>query len=831
MSADDNTPEHFWPHLCAALQQAGCTDLPTLDWHSSSPALRQLVNHLIETDRALRLVLDDVQQVTDVAIYRDLAEFIEQTPAHFRLVLLSRRTPPLPLARWRVRGLLAELDEADLAFTATETAVLLAPLPLGDDANDVLAQRTEGWAAALELARLAWREAPAAPVETIISGAHRRLADFFSAEVMAEAADLLDFLLPIALLDRWSAPLCDAVLGRTDSRAVIARLEREHIFVVPLDAERRWYRFHRLFGEYLSHRLQQETPARAITLYRATATWYAAHGDGATAIHYWLLAGDETSAADTIESLAEAMIDRGAAGVLLGWLEQISDAVLQERPHLNLLYTWALLSTARWDLAEARLRRVEQQVAQAGMGETPTWAPAPELLGQLAATRATIAMTWNDAPAILANVQEARQLLAPRDSFWQCTVAINLGLMKLFEDDLTGALQAFADAVHTAELLDNPFFAAIALGEMGSVHLRRAQLGQATSIYRRIERMDAQLAQALPVHSPIAPAADFGLGRVAFARNQLDAAHGHLTRAIELSHAANNVEYLALCQLQLAEVLRAQGDTPAAYAALHLAEQTVRRYNPQHAGNKLGHISMTLARFWLVDGNLEAAQRWAADNRLTLDDNLDYARALDHLTLAHIRLLEAQRTDDGAIQAPLSHFLDRLLATAQRAGRSEDMIEILCLHSLLAYHQRRELEAANRLDEAMALAEPEGYMRRFLDFGDALLPVVLLCLQAYGRQLAPLQRPTKLFVRTVLTNFGLARALTVADLLPPPLTPRELELLRVIAATPDLSNRELARRLTLSVGTIKTHIKSIYAKLDAHSRAEAVLNARRQKLV
>lgn len=780
----------------------------------------------------LRLILDDFHQLTNAGIHRDLVAFVEQTPASLRFVLLSRNEPPLPLARWRVRGLLAELDERTLAFTPAEATALLAPLSPAPPVVAALVQRTEGWAAALVLARLAWEEDAALPVAAAISGAHRTLADYVASEIMAENANFLDdFLLPAALLERWSASLCDAVLQRTDSRAVITQLERSHLFVTPLDAARGWYRFHPLFAEYLRQRLYAEQPARAPVIYRAAATWFVTQRDTPAAIHYWLLGGDESAAADAIESLAEAMIDRGEAGVLLNWLEQLPDAALQARPQLNLLYTWALLGTARWDLAEARLRRVEQQVAQSHAGDAPAWAPSPVLLGQLATTRATIAMTWNDTSAILANLQEARQLLGSRSSFWQCAVAINLGLVHLFEDRLADAVRAFADAVRTAEVLDNPFFAAIALGEMGSVHLRCAQFGQAADVYRRIAQMERRLATMLPVQSPVAPAADFGLGRVAFAHNQLELARSHLERAIELSRAGNNVEYLALCHLHLAEVLRAQGDGAAAYAALHLAEQTVRRYNPQRIDNKLGHIAMTLARFWLADGNLDAALRWVADNHLSMEDGLDYTRAFDHLTLAHITLVKVQRTHDAALAMQVGRLLDRLLVAAQRAGRDADVIEIRCLQSLFAYQQGNTFAAIDRLDAALALAEPENYVRGVLDFGDALLPIVLLCLQEYGRQPALPQRPTKLFLRTVVAGFGLAQQPVRADLLPPALTPRELELLHVIAATPDLSNCEIARRLMLSVGTVKTHFKNIYAKLDAHSRAEAVINARRQKLV
>lgn len=829
----DNDPARLLAYLVGALQslEAGIgQDLLGALGSPQPPPMPALLTALLnELAAALSrdapptlLVLDDFHALTAPPTHQILTFLLEHLPPGLCLVVASRSDPPLPLARLRGRGQLTELRVADLRFSADEAAAFLHEvftLDLAGDDVAALTARTEGWITGLQLAALSLQQAGTERAPQFIqdfAGSNRFVLDYLLEEVLEQQPEPVQrFLLQTSILDRLSGPLCDRVLEIGDgsshkgqfsqypisntqflSQKTLEQLEAANLFILPLDDERRWYRYHRLFADLLRARLDRFGPqlgcAPAGTLHRRASEWYEQNGLPDQAITHALAAHDLERAANLIEVNALPMLLRGELTALRRWLETLPDDVVRARPWLGVFHAWALTLSGRLEAAADRL--------QAAEAASPA-SPPDDRLGHVAAMRAYIAGQRGDGARCVEEAERALALLDADNLVVRSVVAFTLGGACLLRGDTAGAARAFAQASEMGQAAGNIHLAVPAAAHLADLEVQRGQLHRAFETYRRI------LDLAGP--SPVAAQAHSGLGALLYEWNDLDAAERHLARSLELGKLWGNVEALSSDYAALAWLHHARGDAQRRDEALRGLEQLAheRSLHPRAADQ----VAAFQARLAVARGDLAAAERWLADSGLHADDDINPLNEQALLALAHV-LLALGRADETA------RLLDRLLKAVERDGRPGSAVEILALRALAHQALAQPSRVMAALERALALAEPEGYVRTFVDLGDPLAELLAVADGEYvARLLAAFPKSHTPLSRFPDTRFP-------ASPLVEPLSDRELEVLRLVAA--GLTNREIADELVIALSTVKSHTNSIYGKLGVKNRTQAVAQAR-----
>ncbi|NNJ11329.1 helix-turn-helix transcriptional regulator [Chloroflexales bacterium ZM16-3] len=846
LDARDNDPTRFWVALLAALSRA----FPGIGDHARSmlqspqpPALDVVIGALLDDLAGLPgpclLVLDDYHVIADPDIHVGLATLIEHLPPLARLAILSRSEPPLPLARLRVGGHLAELRAADLRFSQAETAAFLHAHGLALVPDDVaeLAARTEGWPGALQLAVLSLREG-GIPRQMIaaFAGSNRHLVDYLAEEVLArQPAARRRFLMATSILDMLCAEICDAILRQSDgtphtSEQTLDELERAGLFLLPLDQERRWYRYHALFAEFLRARLRREEPQLEPQLHRRAAAWYAAAGMPAEAVGHLLAAGDFEQAAALIEQEGRPLLLRSEVATVLGWLRTLPEDLARARPGLCLIDAWAQAVSGQFDAVETPLGRVAQILAASdGDPDTPTPLTAPftprNLRSESLAIRATVSGLRRDA-AQTVDLASAALAELPGDSvIVRGVVALMLGSSAYISGDMASAEIALGEAARAGQVADLPIIAIFALRQLGELYGRIGQLHRAARTYQEAINLGARLYPASdplvgrPV--PVAGTAYIGLGLLRYEWNELDAAESLFADGMRLGRQGANVEILMMGPIGVARLQRARGEAAAARSTIAEAMAFARSTGVSRLADWLGAEQARLA---LTLGDLADAAAWDQGRRLMLDGPLSYLEEIDYLALAQLRLAQER-------PAEARHLLGRLRALAEAEGRRGSLIEIEALGALAAAGAGDGPAARAALLRALALAEPEGYLRSFADMGEPMRALLSDCRLALAPRADAASRRTLAYLDRILAVLpsSPAPARSPADALVEPLTPRELEVLALVAA--GLSNHDIADRLIVGISTVKKHINNIYGKLDVLSRTQALKRARELGLI
>ena len=808
LDENDNDPARFFTYLLAALQridpnigQAAQAMLQAPQPPPPESLLTSLINDIAATSHLFVLVLDDYHLIQTMPIHQQLSFFLEHQPPQMHLVIATRADPPLPLSRWRARGQTVEIRQADLKFTDEETADFLRrvmQLELSSTDVAALRRRTEGWIAGLQLAALSMRGRD--DVHQLVqsfAGSHRYILDYLIEEVFQQqSADVQDFLLKTSILDRFTAPLCDAVAERDDSRDVLLGLEQANLFIVPLDESRQWYRYHRLFADLLRHRLDMVCESKRVALLHAQASqWYETNGFPADAVHHALAGHDWERAATLIYDVSGSLMIHGEVTTLAGWIQALPDEVVRARPRLCYEYSWPLILTGQLNAAEAYLGQAEQAAQDDAA-----------FLGEIVAAQAYIARTRGDDRRMIELSQQALTLLPQDDLSSRSIVALNLGLAHWHRGHLAEAERALTEAEHAALQSGNSHVRLIALGVLGPIHAAQGKLHQATVLCRQAIRLGEQ--------SPAIALAHNELSALLYEWNDLEAAADHLRRGIELTQRSGNVEVQTGGYRMLARLKQAQGDASAALAALQEAHQLARDHDVTpfvHARNAACHAQIALAQ-----DDIGTAMHWAEQVTEDADASLFYP----FLRLTPVRLLLAQNQEAAAAEQ-----LAALYETAVSAGWQFGVVEVRALQALAA---PTPAAALTFLADALALAQPEGYVRTFVDKGE---PMATLLRQVASQGIAPD------YVAKLLAAFG-AEA-PILSISPPPRVPaqplieplseRELEVLQLLAD--GQTNHEIAQTLCVSVNTVKTHLKNIYGKLGVHSRREAIAQAKKLGLV
>lgn len=845
----DNDPTRFWTYVVAALDPfcPGAGDHALAMLRSPQPPppevyLAALLEELATLEQPLILLLDDYQEIRADAVQEGLAFFLEHMPPAMHVLIAGRSDPPLGLARLRVRGQLAEIRAADLSFSPEECAALLQALQVpGLDAAAIrsLSERTEGWAAALQLAALSLRE-QADPVAFIsaFAGSNRLLVDYLAEEVLArQPAEQRDFLLRTAILDQLCGELCAATLdwpapeGPGRARDMLSRLEQAGLFLLPLDEERRWYRYHQLFAEFARVRLAETTSGEAEALHTRAAGWYAGQGYVPEAVAHALAGNDLNQAVALIETQARPLLLRSEVATVLAWLEELPAELVQSRPGLTIIRAWALAISGQLDAAEIAVRESELLLAADPQPEDEFWERYPPFTrrnfrSELLAVRATVAGLRRDVPQTITLANQALTTI-PTDSVQvRAVVALMLGSAYHFSGDCAAATTAFQEAVVAARGGGNVIILMFALHQIGLLQRQQGTLRLAERTFRQALDEAAQYYPPRPERptrpAPVAGAAYVGLGTLAYEHNDLEAAERWLRDGILLGRQGENIEILLMGPIYLARVQQARGETAAAEATMQTAVQRARRTG---VARLVDWLHAEQARLWLMQGRLDATAAWAAaadyaGRHYSYTDTPDYLREIDYMALAQLAIGRGQPE----LALPL---LERLLTLAEQQSRQGSVIELLALQAC-ALHGLGQPEAAlASLLVALQAAAAEDYLRTLVDLGEPmrnLLSTAYRELSGAGRRHAE----QLLYIRRLLETFprpddALLPVTAIPDLVET-LSEREIEVLRLIAA--GLSNQEIADRLIVGLSTVKKHINNAYGKLQVSSRTQALIRAR-----
>lgn len=838
LDAGDNDPVRFWSYVILALQtvRSGTGQAALVSLQSPQPPpiesiLTGLLNEIADADVEWVLVLDDYHAITESAISHSLVYLLEHLPPHVHLILATRADPPWPLARLRVRGEMTELRTQDLRFTPDEASTFMnAAMGLELSAQDIAAldARTEGWIAGLQLAALSMqgRDDTAGFVRAF-SGSHRYILDYLVEEVLDRQPDeVAEFLIRTSILDRLSAALCDAVLDveGLDSQAVLAHLEQSNLFLIPLDDERRWYRYHHLFADLLSSRLAQCDPAQVVVLHQRASEWYAEADMVAQAIGHALRAGDIDQTERLVKHNALAMIRHGELRVLTASLESLPDGLVRSRPWLAVGYAWALAYTDRFEAARALLCDVEATLAGRPQADA---AEARHIEGQIAAIRSYVTSLEGKLQEAIDYAREALEHLPETDAAARTFVASDLASMLGRSGDPAASLPVLEEVVATSRAAGDLPTAIFALSRLAGVQSVRGQLGKLVETYQEAMRLTDEHAKKVGYRSPAAAQACRLAGGAMYHRNDLGAAERLTKESMDLDALPGRPVAVASGYISLSRIYQAMGASDAARDAMRKGRQVAERVSPWF--ESFGAAWEALLD--LDQGNLAPAVRWTQECGLRYDDEVSLHTYVKHIILA--RILVAQGRDDlkhagtGRRLEEATQLLDRLVALSESTESYRYLVESLVVRALAFQAQGRLGEAIADLGRALTLAEPEGFVRDFIDEGP---PMAALLERAIA------QGAASGYARCLLDQMARerahavpSRAATSSALLVDPLSDREVDVLRLLRT--DLTSTEIAQHLYISKNTVRSHVAHIYDKLGVHSRAEAVQRAQELDLI
>jgi LuxR family transcriptional regulator, maltose regulon positive regulatory protein len=812
----DNDPVRFMSYLVVALRRTGEEEIGEsvlVALRSPEPPrieamIAALVNEIADLPRELTLVLDDYHLIDSQSVHGVVSFLLEHLPENVHLIVASRVDPPLQLARLRARNQMIHLDATDLSFTSEEASTFLNEvmgLELSAEELATLEERTEGWIAGLQLTALSMQDRKdVSGFIKAFSGSYRDVLDYLAEEVLARQPERVrDFLLQTSILDHLTGSLCDALTGRSDGQEMLERLERENLFVVALDEERKWYRYHHLFADFLRARLERESPQRVGELHLRASDWDERNERLSSAIGHALFAPDHDLAARLIEEGVEGAVERGEGATALRWLEALPTEAKRRRPRLFVEHAVALVITGRPDDAEPLLKEAER--AAEVDGEDGQF-----LLGFASTVRSWRARLRGDAPEAVDLARRALSFLPEAEAPIRNYAAVRLGDALRAVGNLTAADEAYAEAAEIGRAAHHAYGRLAGMVMHARVQAEQGRLREADEAFRHALRLLTEGGYEL---SPAAGVVHIGLGALLYERNDLDGAERELERGMELAERTGDVSTLVWAYVTLSRNKRARGDEGA---ALERARQAERVARDSGADLQIAIALAWMTRLLLGRRDLTEAVAFKQERAANAENAADAARVVDRLTSA--RVLQAQGRHREALA-----LLEKLGETAEATGLMGDLIEILALQALALWAGGKKERAMSALAEALTLAEPEDYVRTIVDEGPQMATLLSEVLGAKQRGRTDLLRRVPAhYLKKLLAALerDAASAASPAAGLPEPLSERELEVLRLIAS--GKSNRGISSELFVSVGTVKTHINNLYRKLDAHSRTQAL---------
>ena len=854
----DSDPTRFLAYLVAALQtvapNVGEAALALLNSPQPPPneaILTTLLNEIITVPDNLVLVLDDYHVLDSKAVDESLTFLLEHLSPQMHVVITTREDPNLPLARLRVLDQLTELRVTDLRFSSSEAVEFLNQvmgLNLAVEDITALESRTEGWIAGLQLAALVLQgfsmqgDQDATSFIKSFTGGHRYVMDYLVEEVLQQQSEpVQSFLLRTSILTRLCGPLCNALLhtSSTSGQETLDYLERANLLIVPLDSNHQWYRYHHLFADFLRARLMKEQPNQFITLHQQASVWFEQNNFCADAIHHALAAEDFERAANLID--LDRQENSGTYfrnATWLGWVKALPDEFVRSRPRLSLGFAWEHLFLGELEAAELRMRDVEQLLEPATDTDDPSDVPLTNvdvvnveksysLRGLLSIARAFQAQALGDIVSTVKHARRALTFVSERDHHPKGLAGSLLGLAYLSSGDLEPAHKSMSDGMANLRLAGNLLFATSGTFVLANIRVAQGRLRDAFITYEQALQLVS--AQGEPIIQGTANL-HLGLSELYHEQGNVEAAQKHLLRAEELGERAALPEWPYPLVLAQARMKNSQGDLDGAFALLNEAEHLYQRGPVPD----VQPVAALKARVWIKQGRLTEALGWAQSQKVSVDDDLSYLREFEHITL--VRLLIAHDRNgqvERSIHKALA-LLARLLNAAEEGKRMGSVLEILVLQSLSHEAQGNTHLALKPLERALDLAEPEGYVRLFVDEG---MPMAELLRAAASQDIQPD------YTSTLLAAFGVEEqqhsdqthsahtpsSAPGTNSLLEPLSERELEILSLVAA--GHKNQEIADQLIISLNTVRYHTKNIYGKLSVNKRTQAVAKAQKLGLI
>ena len=826
LDAGDNDPIRFLTYLIAALQtiapaigEGVLSALQLPQPPSNESILTTLLNDLTAIPDQFVLVLDDYHVLDAKAVDQALTFLLEHLPPHMHLVIATREDPSLPLARLRVGGQLTELRVRDLRFMTSEAAAFLNQvMGLQLSAEDIAAleSRTEGWIAGLQLAALSMQgHQDATDFITSFTGSHHFVMDYLVEEVLGQQSERVQtFLLHTSILDRMCGPLCDAVLLASpgSGQETLAYLERANLFLIPLDDERHWYRYHHLFAELLRQRMRQsiapspaEAESRVNELHIRASQWYEDHGLDIEAFHHATAASDIERAERLIDGKGIPLHFRGAVMTILNWLGSLPATVLNARPSLWMRYAGLLLMNGQTTGVEEKLQAAETALQGAELNDRTR-----NFIGQIASARATVALTRYQPEIMIAQSHRALEYLHPSNLSSRATANWTLGIAYLYLGDRVAARQVLTEALALSQSARDIFTTILAAIGVGNVQEADNELFSAAETYQRI----LQLAGDQPLQ--IVYEAHLGMARILYEWNDLDAAEQHGQQSLHLARQYERIiDRFILCEVFLARLKLARGDISGAAALLAEAAQSARQKNFVY---RLPDVAAIQVLTLLRQGNLTAAAHLAQVYELPQGQIHTSLGPGHDLCISQARVYLAQGNPSAALTV-----LEQWGRQVEAKGWRDERLKVMVLQSVALQAHSEQDKAVQLLLDALALAEPGGFIRLFIDEGR---PMAQLLSKASAHGMMPD------YIARLLAAFKAEEqksAETSSHPLPiqpliEPLSQRELEVLQLIAQ--GFSNQEISERLFLALDTVKGHNRKIFGKLQVERRTEAVARAR-----
>jgi len=787
---------------------------------SSEDILTSLINEIADIRKKIIFVLDDYHLIEDQSIHEALAFLIKFIPQQMHLVITTRQDPNLSLGRLRARGQLTELRAADLRFTSAEAAAFLNQmmgLKLLPEDIAALETRTEGWIAGLQLAAISMQgHKDAASFIKSFTGSHRFVLDYLIEEVLEQQSEeIQSFLLQTSVLDRLTGPLCDALTRQDKGQAILEMLEQTNLFIVPLDSERCWYRYHHLFGELLRERLIQSQLEQLPILYHRASEWYEHNAFIDEAIEYALRSKDFERSTCLIAAQADEIWERGEDTKLLRWLDGLPAEVLFSKPHLCIFHAWSLFATGRQDIAARCLQAAELSLDSGNVSENAmidqeqlSNSEKRKLRGRVATTRAFLAFYKGDVPGLIQYAHQALEFLPEEDLSWRSTAFNVLGDAHDFMGDVAATHKARLDALEVNQAAGNSYQIIIAQMKL-AINLRhQGHLRQVVEICQQ----QMQFAIENGLSQSIVSGMLLGIwGEVLAEINDLDGAIQKARKSVKLTTRGGDLAMLAWSYQCLTRVLYSMGDFAGAEETIHEMENTARKYDvPVWVMNI---IAAWQARIWLAQKKLASVSQWVKERGLESGGEITYLHEREYILLA--RILLAQGKLDEA-----STLLQRLLVLTKSGERTFRVIEVLLLQALAFQVQGDLAQALVVLEQALILAEPGGFIRMIVDEGPSMERLLKKMKVEDGR--------LREYIHKLLQVFASPSSPRQQPLIEP-LSGRELDVLQLISE--GLTNQEIAARLYLSLNTVKVHTRNIYGKLGTNNRTQAAAKARELEIL
>jgi LuxR family maltose regulon positive regulatory protein len=832
LDESDNDPVGFWGYLIAALENIQ----PGIGEHTlallraqQAPPIEAVITVLVNTITAIphdfALVLDDYHLITTPAIHRALFFFLNYLPAQMHLLIASRVDPPFSLPRLRANCWLTELRAHDLRFSSQEVAALffrLTGLELPEEIVTNLEALTEGWIAGLQLAAISAQGLPdiTAFLETF-TGHDLYIFDYLANEVWQKLPRTMQlFLLKASLPERLNASLCDALTGQANGQQILEQLEKANLFIVRLDNQRRWYRFHHLFQEFLGAHLHMLSPEKVKELHLRACTWYERNGLINEAIHHALRAGDALRAAQLVMSVGQKLVEHNEVATLAQWLEALPEELFSSLPRLCLLRGW--LSITNGQVLDSRqwLQRAQQGIENNASSPLPhTEQELAVITGELAILRSHVTIFLGDIPRSLEWASQALSLIPEDNLFLRSLGELNLGVANWLSDDIPAATRAMTRAEEIGQTANNLYVRLMAFCILIHIQMELGHLRRAMQICQQaLQLVEEKKGEALSATAVL----HISRGQLFYLWNDLEAADRSLQEGIALCKRWRHRDLMIYCYTVMAQIKQAQGDFQSALKMVLLAEQSIQGNRPHYwIASAISALQIQLA---LVQQNFALIEQWQRTEMCS------YVNIFEQEALAHIAL--AQNQPEKALS-----ILTEIFQRVETIGRVGAMIDILLLQTVAYQQQNTPEQALRTLAHALTLAEPEGFIRPIIDAG----PVVkeLLTLLTTGKHAAsvPPCAVSPAYLQALIDVFDNAAKLQIHLEATPclkqgqpaqhemlNLSQRELEIIALLVA--GLSTQEIAQRVIITEGTVKWYIKRIYSKLQVHNRAQLVRQAR-----